>query len=1017
MKPTYAALLLLLPCLPSLAAAPAGNPFAENVRRTAPLSPAEEQKTFHLPPGFEIQLVAAEPDIGKPFNINFDARGRLWVTTSKEYPFPSKTGKGELDRIMILEDFDDTGKARKITTFANDLNIPIGIYPYRDGCLAYSIPNISAYHDTQGTGKADRIDPLYGPFGFEKDTHGMTSNFRRGFDGWLYATHGFNNQSNPKSLKTGQGISMHSGNTYRMKLDGSALENFSYGQTNPFGLVFDPLGFAYASECEAKPVAQLFRGGYHAGLGAIQDGLGFAPDMISYMHGSTAIAGIVLYNDTVFPPEYRDNIFVGNVVTCRINRDSVSYHGGTPVTKLESDLLTTDDPWFRPVNMQLATDGSLFVADFYNRIIGHYEVPLTHPGRDHDHGRIWRIYFRGLKDPTPSRPSMKDQTKETADELIADLASGSLPLRMHATNELSDRVGTAAVDPIRRQLAHTVNDWQKIHGLWVLHRLGALEPAQLVEAAKSQNSPVAVHAMRLLAETSPWTPDQQSLALAGLHSTDPLVQRCAADALSRHPAIDQVRPLLELFGQIPSDDTFLAYQLRLTLRDHLKDDRILTEMAAEKWNSEDASQIDSALLAVPTERAGSYLAARVRDQGEKLKNLPAALKHAIRYAPQAEMESLAVAGPKMTTDPDVQWSLFKSAQDALGQRGVQPGDQFREWATQLAGALLAPESTDAATLSKHRQAAAEIARSMKLREFVPTLQSLVANKQVDDASRSTAVRAVLEIDPAQATALLSIISDAGEPIALREATAQAFGEVRSTETRTAAINAASPAPLRCQSKLASALAGDLDGAELLLQACATAKLSPRLLQDGRVRFRLAVAKVPNLETRIAEITKGLPAADLAVQQLIDKRRAAYLKSKPSIEAGAQLFTKNCAVCHTLEGQGGKVGPTLDGIGNRGLDRLCEDILDPSRNVDPAFRYSSITLKDGSIIDGLQRREEGAVLIFIDATGKEIPIPKDQIKNRRDTNLSLMPSNFGEIIAEKDFNDLMAFLLSKNAMKK
>ena len=202
-------------------------------------APAQEQKTFRLPPGFEIQLVASEPDISKPMNMAFDAQGRLWISESREYPFPAAEGKGR-DAIKILENFDANGRAQKITTFVGGLNIPIGLYPYRNGVIAYSIPNICFYEDTDGDGRADKTNFLYGPFGFDKDTHGMTSAFRRGYDGWLYACHGFNNTTTIKGTD-GHAITMNSGNTYRMRLDGSRVEQFTHGQVNPFGLAFDHL--------------------------------------------------------------------------------------------------------------------------------------------------------------------------------------------------------------------------------------------------------------------------------------------------------------------------------------------------------------------------------------------------------------------------------------------------------------------------------------------------------------------------------------------------------------------------------------------------------------------------------------------------------------------------------------------------------------------------------------------------------------------------------------------------------
>ena len=161
----------------------------------------------------------------------------------------------------------------------------------------------------------------------------------------------------------------------------------------------------------------------------------------------------------------------------------------------------------------------------------------------------------------------------------------------------------------------------------------------------------------------------------------------------------------------------------------------------------------------------------------------------------------------------------------------------------------------------------------------------------------------------------------------------------------------------------------------------------------------------------------LAALDVKIQQLIDARRTAYNPDKASAEAGSKLFEKNCQICHRLDGKGQTVGPNLDGIGARGLDRILEDVLDPSRNVDPAFRTSVVRLTNGQVVTGLQRREEGAVVIFADNTGKEISIPKADIEERKESKLSLMPSNVGETLPPEDFNHLLAFLLSKRMAPK
>ena len=127
----------------------------------------------------------------------------------------------------------------------------------------------------------------------------------------------------------------------------------------------------------------------------------------------------------------------------------------------------------------------------------------------------------------------------------------------------------------------------------------------------------------------------------------------------------------------------------------------------------------------------------------------------------------------------------------------------------------------------------------------------------------------------------------------------------------------------------------------------------------------------------------------------------------------KIFQQNCIACHAVANVGAHVGPQLDGIGVRGVPRLAEDILDPNRNVDAAFRYNTYILTSGDVVAGIPRKEEGDTLTIADSTGKDIPLSRDKIKRIVPSNLSLMPSNFGDVIKSQEFNDLMAYLLTLN----
>jgi len=217
-----------------------------------------------------------------------------------------------------------------------------------------------------------------------------------------------------------------------------------------------------------------------------------------------------------------------------------------------------------------------------------------------------------------------------------------------------------------------------------------------------------------------------------------------------------------------------------------------------------------------------------------------------------------------------------------------------------------------------------------------------------------------------------------------------------------------------QQHWAGAMVGSHDGAETLLQAVASGDASPRLLQLAGLRSRLLAAKPEGGEARVAQLTQGLPPADAAREALIKARRQAFQAASATTRPadGREVFTKNCAPCHRLGTDGALVGPQLDGIGNRGLDRLCEDILDPNRNVDHAFYTTTLTLQDGETATGLFRREAGELLVLANGAGQEFTVAKRDLKQRVESPVSPMPDNFGDALPEESFHALLAYLLSQ-----
>jgi len=976
-----------------------------NIASTPPLAPEEQLKKFHLPPGFVIELVASEPKIKKPINIAFDALGRLWVTESVEYPYPAPKDRTPKDTAKILSDFAEDGAARHITTFADRLNIPIGISPDPEGnsALIYSIPNIYRLSESPGASKADKRQVLYAAIGF-RDTHGMTGEFVRGFDGWVYCCHGFSNTSIVKS-QGGTAITMTSGNTYRIKPDGSRIEIVTNGQVNPFGLAFDPLGNLYSCDCHSRPIYQLLKGAFYPSFGRPHDGLGYGPELLTHDHGSTAIAGITYYAADQFPPEYRDNIFIGNVVTNRINRDRLEKHGSTYTGIEMPDFLKCDDPWFRPVDIKLGPDGALYVADFYNRIIGHYEVPLNHPGRDREKGRIWRIVYRGTDGQQKLKP-FRDLTKADAPQLIAELNNPNLAVRMQATEQLVARNDPSTLENTQR-IVDQGSSFQKAHGLWVLQRLGKLSEEKLAKAAQDPDRLVRVHAMKILTERNDWGKDDRQLAFTGLKDSDAFVQRNAAAALGNHPAPENIAPLLELRHKVPVADTHLLFGTRMALRDQLRSPSIQSLLMEKTWSEKDSRALADVCLGVHDQTSATFLQRHLERFSELLPTLQNQAHYITRFGREdAGSWVLHWTKQKYSNDFNTQGQILKTIQQATQERGGKLGQTDLAMASEITDKLLAAEPNQVPL-------GIELAGLFRLPQTQKPLYEIVNNPKADKNVRKNAVVALLAIDPKEnITALAGLINAPGEAIEVREQIANSLAGTNLPDAQAALAKAIEAAPARLQSTIAMGLAGSPQGGEKLLQAVAAGKASARLLQEPAIEIRLQQTKLANLNDRIAKLTKGLPSADQRVQDLLKQRRLSYPQAQANADLGLKIFEKHCAACHQIANKGNKIGPQLDGIGVRGLERILEDTLDPNRNVDQAFRTTSLVLNSGQIVNGLLLRQDGKILVLADNTGKEVRVPAGDVQEKLLSPLSPMPSNFAEQISEADFNHLLAYLLAQ-----
>lgn len=1158
-------LLVLAPAVGLLAAEP-------------PKTPQQQQKLFHLPPGFEIQLVVSEPEIGQPMNLNFDARGRLWITSSVEYPYPATStgvqprpdrfaGVGQhapRDWVTIVDGFAEDGRGKRVTKFATGLNIPIGQTPIGNGdeAIVYSIPNIDRVKDSDGDGVADERGKLYGSVG-NIDTHGMVNSFTPWIDGWIYGCHGFSNTS---EITDGQGnvTRMQSGNTFRFKADGSHFEAYTHGQVNPFGMTFDPLGNLYDADCHSMPVYQLLRGASYPHFGAKPDALGFGPTMINHNHGSTGICGPAYYAAEHFPQAYRDNLFICNPVSQVIHRDQLKQFGSTYQVNTQPDMVRCDDTWFRPVDVIMGPDGALYIADFYNPIIGHYESPLDHPDRDRTHGRVWRIVYTGDDESAQPLGSMTDLTTMSPGELVKQLDSTNLLVRTMATNLLANDHPAAAVqeiDAIRNQASPR----QTAHSLWVSERINGLSNDDIKRLTGNPDRLVRVHLMKALAERDAWTEFEYGIVREALRDLDAFVVRAAVDALGRHPNAANVRPILLAWKRTSSEDTHLDYVIRLALREHFRSAELVALLNSQNWSNVEAGQLTTIAKIAETEPAAQWLILRTDSDSIDWDVLQRVARQA---ASQNDSKMLArIIELTSNSPPWKQLAVLKQFSLAEQEAGRRPSESplARVWAeglwSGLAAELASPEAwtlhslrgdaavavnpwaprdratttgetrpfldsivhgeqqtgilrsrsfslpnevrfwicghdglpnvkssesnfvrvvladgnqviaqqsvprNDVATLctlslgdyagkpgyvevvdgnsgSSYAWIAVrdfssevpelplqdtgasktdllQLVRDFRLDSAKPRLAELLADSSLDWDTRISIAETMLQLGSGNVVSdeLIGWLLETNLTPFQRQKTIRLLGRVPSEKVYGSLVEQLKTSAAEQQSEIAFALGSTKEGITALLEAIEQGKASPYVLQNPKWQQEtMATIESAGLQGRIAKLTAGLPSQSDQEHATIKKIQTLFAKSQPSLEAGAKSFKKRCAVCHKIGDQGNLIGPQLDGIGNRPLERIIEDVLAPSRNVDAAFKTVLIQTVDGQVISGLPRREEGEVLVLANAEGKELRIPQSDIELRKQSPLSLMPGNFVEQIQQAELLDLIHFLESQKVNK-
>ncbi|WP_423735504.1 PVC-type heme-binding CxxCH protein [Chitinophaga caseinilytica] len=554
-----------------------------------PLSPDSSAKLIQVPPGFELQLFASEPDIINPIAMAWDEKGRLWVIETVDYPNTVRNTEGEGDdRIKICEDTDGDGRADKFTVFADKLNIPTSLVFANGGIIVSQAPHFLFLQDTDGDDKADVRKILISGWG-TFDTHAGPSNLQYGMDNHIWGTvgySGFKGNAGGQYREFSQGV-------YRFAPDVSSFEFVTPTSNNTWGFGFNAANDIFAST--ANNTHSVFVGIPNAALNGVEgaaisgstkiDGHYAMHPVTAHVRqvdvfgGFTAASGHSFYTASQYPAAYQSAAFVceptGHLVhVARIEKDGAGYK-----EKDGWNLFASADEWVSPVEAKTGPDGAVWVLDWYNFIVQHNPTPTAERGgyaavngkgnayenplRDKTHGRIWRVVHKNAK------PSTKIQLGNTASNLDA-LSHDNLFWRMTAQRLIVEKKDSAALPKLAALAAGKAP--AALHALWAIDGLDAAgqHRATVEKALRHEDASVRKAAIQIMARHR-WT-DKQMLASGVLQDKDANTRLAAFVAMAGIPASDTLGHALYGMSKEPAvrGDEWLAKGLYAAAAHHRK---------------------------------------------------------------------------------------------------------------------------------------------------------------------------------------------------------------------------------------------------------------------------------------------------------------------------------------------------------------------------------------------------------------------------------------------------------------
>lgn len=988
-----------------------------------PLPPAQALSRFVVSDDLELEQVLAEPIVSQPVFLNFDERGRMWVVQYLQYPDPAGLkliSKDKwwravydkvpvapphhvpgADKITIHEDTDGDGRFDKHKTFVDGLNIVTACARGRGGLWVLNPPYLLFYPDLNNDDVPDG-DPVVHLEGFGlEDTHSVVNSLRWGPDGWLYAAQGSTVSGQVRRPGEKQTVRSLGQLIWRYHPEARRYEIFAEGGGNAFGVEIDSKGRVFSGHNGGNTRGFHYDQGAYLQKGFAKHGPLSNPYAFGYFPAMTHhnvprfTHTFVIYEGGALSETHQGKLFGVAPLLSHVVESDVVPEGTTYATKDVAHPVTTNDSYFRPVDIKDGPDGALYIADWYDRQVTHTR---NQEGQiDKSNGRIYRLRAKGAKPH-----AAVDLGRQSTAELISFLEHPNRWYRQTALRLLGDRKDKAAIAPLQKLLFERTGQ-SALEALWALNLV----------SAESRKSPLVVPAPaggpQLVASLgsgrTSWLDEEMILKLLDHrdehvrfwtirlvgddgHASDGVAQKLAQLALAE-PQV-AVRGQLACTARRLPPEQGLAVLGNLTTHDaDAADPRIPLFLW---WGIE--ANCETGRDAVLKLFEDSSIWNRKVVHEELLSRLMQ------RFAATGQRKDLLICARLLKLSPTKESTarLMRGFEEAYKGRAISNlPEELAAALTRTGGIseLLAVRQGESAAVDKALQLIGDEKTELRRRiEFVqifgethqprvvPVLLNIV-EKTRDDNLRMAALAALQQYDDVKiGTTVLGAYG--------------AFTE----DVRSVALSLLASRKSWAGELLAAVNAGRIDRSTVPLD-----------LVRRMTTFR---------DERIARlIEKHFGTVEGATSEEMQTQIAHYGRiirgETGDPYQGKKLFMTHCGKCHTLFTQGGRIGPDLTTFKRDDLDTMLVNIVNPSAEIREGFETLLVLTADGRTLTGFLVDRDSQVLVLRGADGQNVTIAQNSIEESAPQRKSLMPENLLKNLTDEQIRHLFAYLRSSQPL--